>query len=347
MEGGCSRVDDAHDKIDSEAELAALRKVLIRDVVIQENPGVKLDDVVGLSSAKEMLKNIALIALRFPQLSRSTRSVLLYGPPGSGKTMFAKSLKNEFNPFFAYVQLSELGTNLPPRGNRKSHVREIFKLAQENSPAIIVFDEIDELGSNESKYPGSLDVETEFLYHMDHLPEGKGNVVLIGITNSPWKLRGSLLARMNRRIYFPLPDQSSRESILKASVEDSSQAGSHELSQDDFVELTKITEGYSGSELKILCRDASMEIVRAATQATYFRRVREGEFEKFVPSTSNDENAEELVGGLMSLGASQVLLPSVTRTQFESALKASKRSTSKEDIIRYEQFTTARGFNGA
>jgi vacuolar protein-sorting-associated protein 4 len=268
---------------------------------------------------------------------RPWKGILLYGPPGTGKSFLAKAVATEADSFFISVSSSDLVSKW--QGDSEKLVKELFALAREKAPAIVFIDEIDSLVSSRSdnESESSRRIKTEFLVQMDGVGNGTDGVLVLGATNIPWGLDDALLRRMERRVYIPLPEESGRMHMFKLHLGDTP----HNMTEADFRDLAAKSDGYSGSDLKTVCRDAIMEPVRLATKAKHFKKVGD---DKYSPCSSGDTLAEEMT--LMSLTTEQLLLPTVTKEHFEIALSKSKPSVGPESLQKQVEFTATRGQEG-
>lgn len=144
-------------------------------------------------------------------------------------------------------------------------------MARENRPSIIFIDEIDALcgprGEGESE--ASRRIKTEMLVQMDGVGKDSKGVLILGATNIPWQLDAAIRRRFQRRVHISLPDLAARTTMFKLAVGDTNTA----LKPEDFRELAKAAEGYSGSDITIVVQDALMQPVRKIQQATHFKKV--------------------------------------------------------------------------
>ncbi|ADM27979.1 AAA family ATPase, CDC48 subfamily [Ignisphaera aggregans DSM 17230] len=243
----------------------AMRNVapsLMREVLI-EVPEVRWDDIGGLDLVKQQLREAVEWPLRFPQIFeqmgiRPPKGILLYGPPGCGKTLLAKAAATESGANFIAVKGPEILSKWV--GESEKAVREIFRRARRAAPAIIFFDEIDAIAPVRGHdVSGVTDrIVNQLLTEMDGIEPLRG-VVVIGATNRPDLLDPALLrpGRFDRIIFVPPPDLRARYEILKIHTR------KIPLADDvDLVQLAKMTEGYSGADLEALVREAVMLALR-------------------------------------------------------------------------------------
>ncbi|CAN0233424.1 unnamed protein product [Pylaiella littoralis] len=233
--------------------------------MLDSSPGVTWDSIAGLEYAKQTLQETVILPnLRpdlFTGLRAPARGVLLYGPPGTGKTMLAKAVATESGYAFFNISASSLTSKYVGEGEKM--VRALFAVARDRQPAVIFIDEIDSVLSarGEGEHEASRRLKTEFLVHLDGVGgEGGGNdrLLVLAATNLPQELDEAALRRFSRRVYVPLPDPAARKSLLSGLL------GQHKgnVKGAALVSLVQMTEGYSGSDLKELCKEAAMQPIR-------------------------------------------------------------------------------------
>ena len=176
-------------------------------------------------------------------------------------------------------------------------VKQLFAMARENKPAIIFVDEIDSLcgtrGEGESE--ASRRIKTEFLVQMNGVGNDMQGVLVLGATNIPWALDVAIKRRFEKRIYIPLPEPDARKRMFELNVGTTPCT----LSQQEYRALAAKTDGYSGSDLAVVVRDALMQPVRKVLSATHFKEVEveEGDppkkVKKLTPCSPGDEGAME------------------------------------------------------
>uniref|UniRef100_A0A7C4BB99 AAA family ATPase n=1 Tax=Ignisphaera aggregans TaxID=334771 RepID=A0A7C4BB99_9CREN len=253
---------------------------LMREVLI-EVPEVRWDDIGGLDLVKQQLREAVEWPIKYPHIFehmgiRPPKGILLYGPPGCGKTLLAKAAATESGANFIAVKGPEILSKWV--GESEKAIREIFKRARKAAPAIIFFDEVDAIAPVRGHdVSGVTDrIVNQMLTEMDGIEALRG-VVVIGATNRPDLLDPALLrpGRFDRVIYVPPPDTKARYEILKIHTR------KIPLAEDvNLVELAKITEGYSGADLEALVREAVMLALREdirprPIEAKYFTKAME------------------------------------------------------------------------
>ena len=240
------------------AEPSALREVFV------DIPNITWDDVGGLEEIKQELKESVEWPIRYPQAFtkmgiRPPKGVLVYGPPGCGKTLLAKAVAKESEANFISVKGPEVLSKWV--GESEKAIRTIFRKARQAAPTVVFFDEIDAIASSRGTEVGSRVGErvlNQMLTEMDGLEE-LHNIVVIAATNRPDLLDPALLrpGRFDRVLLVPVPDSDARFEIFKVHTK------TMPLADDvDIQKLVKQTENYVGSDIEALCREAAMIAIR-------------------------------------------------------------------------------------
>jgi transitional endoplasmic reticulum ATPase len=239
-------------------EPSAMREVMV------EIPNVKWNDIGGLDDIKEELKEAVEWPLIYQDLFdragiRPLNGILLFGPPGCGKTLLAKAIATETKSNFITVKGPEVFNKFV--GESERIVRNIFRKARQAAPSIVYFDELDAIstvrGANEiSSLRDS--IVNQILVEMDGIENRKG-VVVIASTNRPELVDPALLrpGRLDRLLYVTAPDLKAREGILRVHTKNMPLAENVSI-----LHLAQVTEGYSGADLENLCREAGMQAIR-------------------------------------------------------------------------------------
>lgn len=236
---------------------------MINTAIVDRSPSVRWDDVGGLEKAKQALMEMVILPTKrrdlFTGLRRPARGLLLFGPPGNGKTMLAKAVASESEATFFNVTAASLTSKWV--GEAEKLVRTLFLVAVSRQPSVIFIDEIDSIMSTRTtnENEASRRLKSEFLIQFDGVTSNPDDIVIvIGATNKPQELDDAVLRRLVKRIYVPLPNENVRKLLLKHKLK--GQAFS--LPSRDLEMLVKETEGYSGSDLQALCEEAAMMPIR-------------------------------------------------------------------------------------
>ena len=224
---------------------------------------VTYDDIGGLGNIVEKVRELVELPLKHPEIFRRLgieppKGILLYGPPGVGKTLLAKAIANEANAHFIAINGPEIMSKF--YGESEQRLREIFEEAQKNAPAIIFIDEIDAIAPKRDEVMGEVErrVVAQLLTLMDGL-KGRGDVIVIGATNRPHAIDPALRrpGRFDREIELPLPDKQGRFEILMIHTRNMP------LAEDvDLRKIAEITHGYTGADLAALVKEAALNALR-------------------------------------------------------------------------------------
>ncbi|KAG5953378.1 hypothetical protein E4U53_005793 [Claviceps sorghi] len=268
-------------KLPSGIDEGAARQIL-NDIVVQGDE-VHWHDIAGLEIAKNALRETVVYPFLRPDLfmglREPARGMLLFGPPGTGKTMLARAVATESKSTFFSISASSLTSKY--LGESEKLVRALFGLARSLAPSIIFVDEIDSLLSQRSgagEHEATRRIKTEFLIQWSNLQraaagreitdkdieKGDANRVLVlAATNLPWAIDEAARRRFVRRQYIPLPESQTREIQLRNLLGEQK----HGLSATDIQKLVKLTDGFSGSDITALAKDAAMGPLRSLGEA--------------------------------------------------------------------------------
>ncbi|KAG5272328.1 hypothetical protein AALO_G00164250 [Alosa alosa] len=251
------------------AEMRELAAVISRDIYLH-NPNVRWDHIIGLEAAKRLVKEAVVYPIKYPQLFTGILSpwkgLLLYGPPGTGKTMLAKAVATECNTTFFNISASSIISKW--RGDSEKLVRVLFELARFHAPSTIFLDELESVMSQRGLGPGrehegSRRMKTELLVQMDGLARSDDLVFVLAASNMPWELDHAMLRRLEKRILVGLPSAAARHVMIKQWLPPLSNTGGVDLRTDlQYDTLAQDTEGYSGSDIRLVCKEAAMRPVR-------------------------------------------------------------------------------------
>ncbi len=281
------------------------------DLVLKDKPNVRWDEVIGLDDAKRALRESIIYPTERPDLFPLgwPRGILLYGPPGNGKTLLAAATASEIDGYFINVDAASMMSKW--LGEAEKNVAKLFSMARrivskENVPVILFIDEVDSLlGTRSNEIGGEVRVKNQFLTEMDGITNKAGKLPLyvIGATNKPWSLDWPFLRRFQKRIYVGLPDYNARLQLFKYHTMQLNIDPSLKLE-----ELAKITEGYSASDIRDICQGVQLKVVN----------------ELFESGKAYDGNAKTR---------------SIVMSDFKEILKNRKPSVSPEMIKAYIRWT--------
>ncbi|KTW29186.1 hypothetical protein T552_01143 [Pneumocystis carinii B80] len=340
----CYKKDDDSDDDDNDIDTRKLKNALA-NTLISESPNVKWDDVAGLDNAKETLKEAVILPMKLPHLFKGNRKpwvgILLYGPPGTGKSYLAKAVATEAKSTFFSVSSSDIISKW--MGESERLVKQLFVMAREMRPSIIFIDEIDALAGirNDGDSEASRRIKTELLVQMNGVGTDSTGILVLGASNIPWTLDPAIRRRFERRVYVPLPDATARLKLFKLNIGDVPT----ELTANDYKILVDKTDGYSGSDIAIVVRDAIMEPVRRIYTATHFCYVNCPDGKRLLtPCSPGVSGAQEMT---WENGTVDTLLePVLTMNDFLKALRNTRPTVNSDDLKRYVEFTNEFGLDG-
>ena len=273
-------VDPTASPQEQKASLAKNTQNNFDDMVMREKPEVKWRDVVGVDDAKNALRESIVYPTKRGDLFPLgwPRGILLYGPPGCGKTILAAATANELDGYFINVDGSSMMSKW--LGEAEKNVSRLFKMAhsyaeREGKPVILFIDELDSLlGERTNEIGGEVRSRNQFLTEMDGInSKGKDTkLYVIGATNKPWSLDHPFLRRFQKRIYVSLPSVEAREKLFFLYT--------NQLKLDSRVRLhtlASIFDGYSASDIKDICQAVQLKVVNEMFQSSQYKEPIDGE----------------------------------------------------------------------
>jgi vacuolar protein-sorting-associated protein 4 len=236
----------------------------ISGTIVTESPNVKWNDIAGLENVKQALREAIVLPIAKPELFTGARKpwsgILLFGPPGCGKTLLAKAAATECKATFFSASSADLLSKW--LGESEKLISSLFKVARLKAPSLIFMDEIDSIATKRgegAESGGERRVKTQLLSEIQGLKSTHEKTLLVlGATNRPWDIDNAMLSRFEKRVHVPLPDLKARSGIFKIHTEGVNTA----LTDEDFIELGVRTEGYSGRDIANICREVIMLPVR-------------------------------------------------------------------------------------
>lgn len=267
--------ENKKNKVDNENKECNVDEHLLERIkkeILETQMEIAWDDIVGLDNVKKAINEIVLWPMMRPDIFTGLRGppkgLLLFGPPGTGKTMIGKCIASQCKATFFAISASSLTSKWVGEGEKM--VRALFHLARKMQPSVIFIDEIDSLLSQRSdnENEGSRRIKTEFLVQFD----GAGvndtdRILIIGATNRPQEIDEAARRRLVKRIYVPLPEFDSRKLMTQQLLKNYP----NNVEEDGYNEIAELTEGYSGSDMFNLCREATLEPLREIIDINNFK----------------------------------------------------------------------------
>ncbi|KAJ1912647.1 putative 26S proteasome subunit yta6 [Tieghemiomyces parasiticus] len=237
---------------------------MITNEIMDRSPSVEWSDIAGLEHAKEAIKEVVVWPMLRPDLFTGLRGppkgLLLFGPPGTGKTLIGKCIASQSGATFFTISSSSLTSKWVGEGEKM--VRAMFAVARCNQPAVIFIDEIDSLLTQrtDGEVEASRRIKTEFLIQFDGCgtTAEADRILIVGATNRPQEIDEAARRRFRKRLYIPLPEDAGRKGIVTNLLKKQKNS----LTEAEIDDLCRLTEGYSGSDMDGLCREAALGPIR-------------------------------------------------------------------------------------
>lgn len=288
---------------------------LIMNEIMDSGPPVSWDDIAGLELAKTTIQEIVVWPMLRPDIFTGLRGppkgILLFGPPGTGKTMIGKCIASQSGSTFFSISASSLTSKWVGEGEKM--VRAMFAVARCHQPAVIFIDEIDSLLTQRSdtEHESSRRIKTEFLVQLDGATSGSDErLLVVGATNRPQELDEAARRRLVKRLYIPLPEAKARQQIIVNLMANQV----HSLTEEDVHRICQSTDGYSGADMANLCREAALGPIRSIS----FSDIKHISVDQVRPISTDD---------------------------FMSALRSIRASVSDKDLQMYEDWNKKYGIS--
>ena len=291
----------------------------IQSEILSSSPDVHWDDIAGLEFAKKTIKEIIIWPMLRPDLfngiRRPPKGLLLFGPPGTGKTMIAKAIASQSKSMFFNISASSLMSKWV--GESEKLVRTLFALASFYQPSVVFIDEIDSLltARSENENEASRRIKTEFLVQLDGAGTNiEDRILIIGATNRPQEIDDAFVRRLSKRLYIPLPNKISRKQLIMRVLEkERKNNNKYDITDADIDDIISKTKGYSGSDLINVCKEAAMMPIRSIEdisncQLEHLRGVNKNDFDEAlfnVKPSINEKSIEQYVEWNKNFGSFQ------------------------------------------
>ena len=314
---GVSETETKKERGGREAEAGTGFEQYIKENLMQRNKETlpSWEDIGGLEETKNTIKeSIVLAYARKPDRVEieGWRNILLFGPPGTGKTLLAAATAKGLDAAFFNVKAGQVLSKY--YGESPKIVNALFDVAREEAPSVIFFDELDSIALSRGAEIDEVTrrVLSSLLTELDGLSGGKKGefVLFLASTNTPWDIDDAVISRFEKRIYVPLPDEYARRGILRI------QLAKKGFEFDDYDWLVEKTEGYSGRDIKVLCKEGVYNMVREL----------------------NPDVADVADEGLEEIKKYEIKTRRLTKKDFEHALERMKPATTEEMVRRYEEW---------
>lgn len=263
---------------DSETDESSLSK---DDLIMKDLPKIGFDDIGGLESVKEEIRKAIIYPFTHKDLykmygQKAGEGILLYGPPGCGKTMMAKAAAKECGADFISVKTSSIVSKWV--GASEKNVKQVFETARQSKKSIVFFDEIDSIAGRRSESEDyAKRVVNELLAQMDGVDTADDELLILAATNEPWAIDPALRrpGRFSKLVYIPEPDLDARAAIFKLNLKGRPVADNVNVNR-----LAEITESYSGADISAICKEAADIPLGEALRGGEAREIEERDFIK-------------------------------------------------------------------
>ncbi|KAF1750606.1 hypothetical protein GCK72_017157 [Caenorhabditis remanei] len=316
---------------------------------ILDNTGVRMDDVAGCHSAKAALEEAVILPALNPNLFSGLRQpvkgILLFGPPGNGKTLLAKAVAGESKQMFFNISASSLTSKWV--GDSEKTIRGLFQIARNGQSSIIFIDEIDSILCERSEKDAEVSrrMKTEFLIQFDGATSSPDDrILVIGATNRPYELDDAVLRRFPKRIMLNLPDNEARRELITKTLKRHNMMEG--LTSSDIRYVASNTSGFSNSDLVALCKEAAMAPIReidrsklSMTDGDKLRRIRRSRHNRFLEIGQDLNPGDVRILNLPEIFELEKNEPRYKASDFDQALRTIRPSTSDKIMSKLSDFS--------
>lgn len=293
----------------------------MQEFLMSKESNVSVDDVNVPKSTLDQVRKHIISPFTFESVE-SVGPVLLFGAPGTGKTFLSSAIAGELKSVTCFsLSYYEI--------KNESIVQELFSQAEQRKPALIFLDDIEVFSV--SKDDVEKRITSEFLRQLERLKvTSSSDVLVVGMTNKPWKLDSSTLQWFHHRIEMSLPDEDNRCKIFKTQLDHAKVS----VTEEQLNELGRKTIGFTGSDIVLVVRDALMEPIRTVQKATHYMKVQENT--KWTPCSPDAPGAVEMTW--TDVKADELLEPTVSFDDLEKSLSSCRPSVDDDHLNLYAQF---------
>ena len=318
------------------------KEIKLPEYIYKEKYNIKLDEVAGQEKVKEALKEFIINPDKIPTIlennQKPLKGILLYGPPGAGKTYLAKAVGTEFKGNFLTVYGPIIISKWNSQSKQEIIIKEIFDCAKKYKPAVIHLDEIDFItkanNENDNMNDTTRKMKQEFLNQMQNL-KNNDEVMVLGIASKPWELDPLVRKCFQKKIYINLPELNARKKIFELYLKNNS----HNLTNEQIEYLAKNTELFTCSDIYNLIQETIYEPIKKCQKVEYFKKIKgiNGHEWNYIPCEQNDPYAIKMKMEEIK-DPKEIIFPEVNFDDFKNVLGRTKPTMTIEEMKKYEKF---------